>query len=76
MGREYSDRRANKLMAGRLNEWLGKHDMSAIELARLAGVNKSTIYTMTAGRGNTSAESFRKICKAGKIDANWLLGLR
>lgn len=76
MGRYYSDLRANKLMAGRLNEWLGFNDISARELARRAGINQSTIYSMTRGRGNTSVAIFRKVCKAGKIDANWLLGLR
>lgn len=76
MGRHYSDLVANKLMAGRLNEWLGKNDMSALELARRAGINQSTIYTMTRGYGNTSVAIFRKVCKAGKIDANWLLGLK
>ena len=76
MGRHYSDRKANKLMAGRLNEWLGQQDMSALELARRAGINQSTIYSMTGGYGNTSVAIFRKVCKAGKIDANWLLGLK
>ena len=72
----YSDRKANKLMAGRLSEWLGEHDMSAMELSRRAGINKSTMYTMTGGNGNTSVEVLRKVCRAGGIDANWLLGLR
>lgn len=75
MGRHYSDLRANRLMAGRLNEWLGRNGMSARELARRAGVSQSTIYSMTCGYANTSVAIFRKVCKAGKIDANWLLGL-
>lgn len=76
MGACYSDSAADKLTAARLNEWLGENDMATIELARRAGVNKSTMYSLTNGKGGTSVAVLRKVCRAGGIDANWLLGLR
>ena len=76
MGKCYSDQAADKLTAARLNEWLGYHDISAAELGRRAGVHRSTMCTMTRGKGGTSVAVLRKVCRAGNIDANWLLGLR
>lgn len=76
MGMRYSDQDADRITSARLNEWLGAHDMSTIELGRRAGVNKSTMYSMTSGKGGTSVAVLRKVCKAGGIDANWLLGLK
>ena len=76
MGKCYSDHAADKLTAARFNEWLGYHNLSAREFARRAGINLSTIYTITRGKGGTSVAILRKVCRVGGIDANWLLGLR
>jgi transposase-like protein len=70
-------RDVNRVISARIVEWCGEKDISLKRFALIAGVNPSTVYSLTGGQKNgMSASTVARICRAHGIDANWLLGLK
>lgn len=67
---------SNGVLADRLLEWLGEHNMTEKEFARRAGVNASTVYSIISERHTARTDTLVAICVAHGISADWLLGLR
>ena len=63
------------ILAERLLEWMGKHDMSTKTFAQLAGLDDSTVYGITSRKRGARTGTLVKICKAHGLSADWLLGL-
>ena len=65
----------DKVLADKLLEWLGAHDMSARTFAHLAGIDEGTVYGIISRRRAARTDTLVQICRAHKISADWLLGL-
>lgn len=63
-------------IAERLLIWIGKHDMSVRQFARMAGVPEACMYALLGRRAGLSLRSIYKICATHHISMDWLMGLR
>lgn len=67
--------KGDRVLADRLLEWMGAHDMSARRFAHLAGVDEGTVYGITGRKRAARTDTLAQICRAHHISADWLLGL-